>query len=200
MRKFIATVAIIYGILIIGIMWAFIYASNKRNAKIENLIEPPIEYTLKTKPINRWYKFLADKYKADYGFVNELSTVVIKHCKYHRISSNHIMSMIGVESNFRPDVDSRLGAEYGRGLCQVSEKALLEYNWHNEFGDIYESKDLYNYEINIKVACWYYARLRDHYKKGPNFGDIFSAYNRGPYDKKYATNYVNKINENLMEL
>ena len=146
-------------------------------------------------PYISWYNSLAKKYNVDYGYVFEVSQIVIKYCKENKISSNHIMALIGVESEFNPNAKSYLGQSYGSGLCQVSDIVRQEYNWHS--GDTEVSKDdLFNEEINIKVACWYYARLRDHYKVGKDMPSIMSAYNKG-YKGGHAKNYVSKINANL---
>lgn len=115
--------------------------------------------------------------------INELITYQAYVNTYSNLlgfDSEFILSLIGVESKFNPTADSYLGARYGRGLMQVSEIALEEYNnWHSP--EQWISIDmLYIPSINIKVGCWILAHNRDHYKVPPTGIDTCSAYNLGP--------------------
>lgn len=207
MKKIICLIVVIYSLLIGLIYEWYTLLNSETEPQIVEITQPIRQHSHEAKSVShikkptipyiKWYDILSQKYEKPYKDVFNISQIVIKYCKEHKVSSNHIMSLIGVESWFNPNATSYKGAKYGRGLCQVSEIVLKEYNWHNEYGDIFEPNDLYDIEINIKVACWYFARLIDHYHKDKNFMETLSAYNRGPYDKVYAKSYVSKILDNL---
>lgn len=109
------------------------------------------------------YQAMVDIYSKKYGFDSEF-----------------ILALIAVESKFNPTANSYLGAEYGRGLMQISEIALEEYNnWHYPEQHV-SIEMLYLPYINIQVGCWTLAHNRDHYKV-PSMGiDTCTAYNMGP--------------------
>ena len=145
-------------------------------------------------PFISWYNELAKKYNVDYAHVFEISQIVIKYSKKYKISSNHIMALIGVESKFKSNAKSYLGQSYGSGLCQVSDLVRQEYNWKTNSKITHN--DLFDIDTNIKIACWYYSRLRDTYGVPNNVNSLMSAYNKG-YKGGYAKNYVDKIQKNL---
>jgi len=58
-----------------------------------------------------------------------------------------------IESSGNPNAISFRGAKYGRGAYQISEICLKEYNQFNNTN--YQPEDLFNYELNKKIAKWY---------------------------------------------
>ena len=94
----------------------------------------------------------------------------------YNIDKNLILALASVESDFLPTANSYLGPEYGRGILQVSEIALLDYN--NRTGNSYEPQDLYDYNICIDIGCWIY---KQNIKYGVlnNTDDLVIAYNTG---------------------
>jgi len=89
--------------------------------------------------------------------------------------------IIAIESGGRTHVDSFRGAKFGRGLCQVSEICLREYNDFN--GTNYSPQDLYKPDINKAIASWYLEvripQLLRHYGKAVSLENILWAYNGG---------------------
>jgi len=64
-----------------------------------------------------------------------------------------------IESSNNPRAVSYKGAKYGRGLYQVSEKVLKEWNDFHPH-EKYTPEDLFDPEINRKIATWYlYVRI-----------------------------------------
>lgn len=62
-----------------------------------------------------------------------------------------------IESSNNPKADSFRGAKFGRGLHQVSEIALQEYNQRRK--ESLTPEELYDPETNTKVADWYVQRI-----------------------------------------
>ena len=89
--------------------------------------------------------------------------------------------IIAIESGGKAHVDSFRGAKFGRGLCQVSEVCLTEYN--DLTGHNYSPSDLYKPEINKAVAKYYLEvripQMLRHYKKPVTIDNILWAYNAG---------------------
>jgi hypothetical protein len=86
-----------------------------------------------------------------------------------------------IESSNRPGVCSFLGCQYGRGLYQVSEILLKEFN---EFNDKdYLEEDLFNESINKQIAEWYLIKripqMLRYYGKEVNLKNILISYNEG---------------------
>ena len=86
-----------------------------------------------------------------------------------------------IESNGNTFADSYRGAKYGRGLHQVSEICLTEYNNYNKTN--YKPKDLYIPLINTKIAKWYLNVRIPKMLKAYNISDTLNnrlwAYNAG---------------------
>ena len=105
-----------------------------------------------------------------------------------------MLAIIATETNFKPYAVSCAGAKHGRGLMQVSEIALLDYNKSN--GTKYAPKDLFDIEINIRIGFWVYLQ---NAKYGLNKYDtirMVSAYNMGIGSVKRGKinyKYVNKV-------
>lgn len=105
----------------------------------------------------------------------------------YNIDKNLILALASVESDFLPTANSYLGPEYGRGILQVSEIALLDYN--NRTGNSYEPQDLYDYNICIDIGCWIY---KQNIKYGVlnNTDDLVIAYNTGHGTYKRQKDYL----------
>jgi len=69
-----------------------------------------------------------------------------------------------------------------RGLCQITEICLKEWNNFHKT-EVYSLKDLFNGEINKKIADWYLnvriPQLLKHYGKEVNTRNIIICYNAG---------------------
>lgn len=138
----------------------------------------------------KYSSLLVELYGIDDYEMKSISHIVLYNSYRFGLDANLVLSIIAVESNFKKNVNSYLGSKYGRGLMQVSEIVLTEYNWTN-YKNTKKVSDLYDPIHNIEVGCWYLARLRDHYGiKG--LSDWLSAYNSGPYGG-LQTKYVGKV-------
>lgn len=176
---------------------------NKQIFGYTKIDKPQTKLSESSRHIENKYKvcfYLSEKYNKKFEYILRVYNSVEHYSDKYGMSVDYILALICQESNFRYNVPSRLGAKYGRGLCQVSELALTEFNWHNVDKKIYIPDDLYVVEHNIEVACWYINRLEKHYNKGPDMDSILSAYNRGPNDKIFADCYVSKIKEHLSNI
>lgn len=126
---------------------------------IEQVTEEPTPITINK---TRYAALMSQRSrnKITYLQAYDILECMIEECSnYEWLDWEIFYSLCAVESDFRPNVPSRAGAVYGRGLAQVSEIGLKEYNnWNTEK---YTPQDLYNYEINIKVACWLLNRYRN---------------------------------------
>jgi soluble lytic murein transglycosylase-like protein len=112
-------------------------------------------------------------------YAEEIAKNVLIQYQKTGIEPYVIYAIIETESDFTKEAKSFLGAPSGRGLMQVSEVALKEYNnWHRKK---YVKKDLYNISINLEVGCWYYTKLVD-YTKTRMYRNLYVAYNVGPYE------------------
>jgi soluble lytic murein transglycosylase-like protein len=86
-----------------------------------------------------------------------------------------------IESSGNPNAVSFRGAKYGRGIYQVSEICLKEYNSFNRT-DIKPDK-LFNPETCYMVAYWYLHKripqMLRHYQKPVTLDNILISYNAG---------------------
>lgn len=109
----------------------------------------------------------------------ELLTNIIKDeiINYDWIEYEFYLSLCGQESRFKKislidndlicNTDSFLGAKYGRGISQVSEIALEEYNNKNHTD--YVPTDLYNVKINVKISMWLLNKYHHGYDYNGNY-------------------------------
>jgi soluble lytic murein transglycosylase-like protein len=107
---------------------------------------------------------------------------------------NVIVTLIEAESDFSYRANSNLGAEYGRGLMQVSENGLIDYNLWN--GTKYKPKDLYNISINLEVGCWCFLQNEYYITKSKAhtlcYDHLYVAYNVGAQKfKNHKHEYIN---------
>lgn len=86
-----------------------------------------------------------------------------------------------IESSNRPHICSYLGCQYGRGLYQISEIVLKEYNQFRKTD--YKPDDLFNPAVNTKIACWYLTEripsMLRAYNHPVTLHNILWAYNAG---------------------
>lgn len=104
------------------------------------------------------------------------------HCVTYGVNKYTILAMMTTESSLIVRIPSFLGAQYGRGLLQVSEIALKDFNdWT---GKGYTVEDLYTIDRNIEVGVWvfnqnYYYGVETDFEHG-----AIIAYNVGANDYK----------------
>lgn len=112
-----------------------------------------------------------------------------------------VLSIIATESNFNASAISCAGSYNGRGLMQVSEIALKDYNRVNRTH--YKSKDLFDIEINILIGIWSYLQNASYGIDPDNINQMLSAYNLGCKNAKrgkLARSYINKVRANYLKL
>lgn len=102
-----------------------------------------------------------------------------------------IFAIIDTESEFHRSINSRIGKKYGRGLMQVSEICLQDFN--DKSGERRRNKDdLYYIGVNMNIGCWYFSRLYN-LKIINSYDEAYVAYNVGignftKYKNKYMRN------------
>ena len=134
------------------------------------------------------------------------------HSKKYHVDPVLVFSVIKVESSFKPDATSDVGA---RGLMQLMEDA---YDWVKfRLDDDSESfEDMYDPETNIKYGAYYLSFLMDRYDGSIDLtaaayhcgmGQVDSWLEDGtisaekfdvkdiPKENDQTSHYVNKINE-----
>lgn len=165
------------------------------DSKIAVIAEKKYEQITKVVITNNSFDFkeydMKDIYNKAYDYGKDswetkaIASQAKKMSEKYDIPIHVIYTIIKTESNFKPSIDSKSGAKYGRGLMQVSEIALKEYNgYHKEKRYV---PDLYNVEWNMEIGCWYYRHIYDKYAKEPEksqltWGDLYCAYNVGYSD------------------
>jgi soluble lytic murein transglycosylase-like protein len=85
-----------------------------------------------------------------------------------------------IESSGNPEAVSYRGAKYGRGLHQISEVALRDYN--KATGEKIKPSQLFDSRVNTKVAKWYFGKLEGylkHYNIPVTDEHLLAAYNWG---------------------
>lgn len=101
-----------------------------------------------------------------------------------------IFALIDTESEFYRTANSPLGKSSGRGLLQVSEICLKDFN--NKSGQKVKTvNDLYYIYDNMNIGCWYFSRLYN-LKSIYTYSQAYIAYNVGIGNyEKYKYNYLN---------
>lgn len=114
--------------------------------------------------------------------IREILVSIEHHCVTYGVNKYTILAMMTTESSLIIRIPSFLGAQYGRGLLQVSEIALKDFNdWT---GKGYTVEDLYTIDRNIEVGVWvfnqnYYYGVETDFEHG-----AIIAYNVGANDYK----------------
>ena len=133
------------------------------------------------------------EYATSWGYCSNKEALDIyyatkKYCNGNKSKMSVIFGLMAQESNFKVRADSflnkRTGKVNGRGLCQLSEYAVADYNKYNGTDKV-TVNDLYDIDTNVKLAVWYLDLLRDGYGF-TNMFDILQAYNQGA--RNYRTN------------
>lgn len=100
--------------------------------------------------------------------------VAKKYSIFYGVPIEYILGIIRQESAGKP---SAIGTSGEIGLCQLTKFALSDFNSKNRMYETYRVDQLFNPEINIKVATWYLKFLNDYYKG--DWFQTFRAYNAG---------------------
>lgn len=140
--------------------------------------------------INDIYKIEKFEERKDINFIRSFNpTLSYKNCdnitkiikseisNYDWLEYEFYISLCAQESKFKKihmvdnvifcEIDSFLGAKYGRGISQISEIALLEYN--NKNNTNYTNDDLYNIAVNIKISMWLLNKYHHGYDYNGNY-------------------------------
>jgi len=94
-----------------------------------------------------------------------------------------------IESSGNPNAVSFRGAKYGRGLYQVSEVALADFNRAHSSQVAPES--LFDPEVGYRVAFWYISQIKRylrHYGHEVTTNNILWAYSAG----------IGRVNQGIM--
>lgn len=88
-------------------------------------------------------------------------------------------SIIQIESGWNPSALNK--KDDSRGLCQITPILLKEWNTFQK--DQYTMNDLYDPQINMRIAYWYLhyriPQMLRYYKKEVNLRNVLWAYNAG---------------------
>lgn len=111
---------------------------------------------------------------------------IIKYSKEYDLNSYLVAAVIKVESDFDKNAKSKKGA---RGLMQITPPTAEWVSDKMKIRD-FDKDMLYNYDINIKMGCWYLDNLRNEF--GTDMKLILAAYNGGRGNvKKWLNNKEN---------
>lgn len=88
-----------------------------------------------------------------------------------------------IESSNNPNAVSYRGAKYGRGLYQISEICLDDYNRFAGHVFTFYPEDLFDPKVNEMIAKWYLTKripaMLRHYNKEVTVDSVLWAYNAG---------------------
>ena len=102
-------------------------------------------------------------------------------CKAQASETINMDGLAMVESSGESSAVSFLGAEYGRGLFQISEIALRDYGMYHSRQ--YEPEDLFDPVINYEIATWMVdyriKQLLKHYGHEITVENVLQVYNIG---------------------
>src|SRR5574344_12487 len=114
----------------------------------------------------------------------EIYDKTLIYTKKYNIQQELMLALFITESNMYSHARSNKDC---RGLGQISKDTLQFFN--NKTGKNYSwEKDIYDYEKNIEVSCWYVRWLYSCSSFDNHY--LLIAYNAGPYSKvnKFANN------------
>ena len=129
-------------------------------------------------------KFM-ESYRKSYKNMTDISdiyTSIQKHSKYYDVDPMVLSCLIIKESNVFERAQSQKNC---RGLCQISKYALEDFNnkhLYQKYGKNakrYSWDDMFNYDKNIEVACWYLRHLDKDFQSIQSGVDVLIAYNVG---------------------
>ena len=166
--------------------------------------ETPTEQPVNTQQIEEIEPIQVDtvrdkqiRFVRTYGCLTESEIEILLDTLEENTKSPIIMLCIyKKESDFTKNADSYKGAIYGRGVGQVSEIGLTDYNWKN--GTNYKPEDLYDIRINVIVSCWIYEHNEAYGVYGTNKKIIAYNEGHGPAKRKSESSYLNKVNQNMV--
>ena len=94
-------------------------------------------------------------------------------------SEINIDAIIQIESNGDQFAVSYKGIKHGAGIAQISSICHREYLDHHPI-EILPERGLFDKDYNIKIAKWYFDRIKNHYLKGRGtIDDCLICYNWG---------------------
>lgn len=131
--------------------------------------------------------------RADLADIFDICIILYGEYKY-QVHPYFILAIIGVESNLKSSAVSCAGASNGRGLMQVSEIALKDYNISNKTN--IKPEELFDPYTNIKVGIWIFIKNIDYGINVHDSASLLSAYNLGAKKVKNGSrnyNYENKV-------
>lgn len=151
-----------------------------------NLVEPDFELNRIIEDyVKRIVKISKKKVTEDQAlFILQVASEV---ANLYKIPLNIILGMIAQESNFLTTAESFLGAHYGRGLMQVSDIGLKDFNLKT--GSNISTLDLYDPKINLIVGCWIYNN-NVNYGVEKIHSHLIIAYNCGHSVYKNEKNFL----------
>lgn len=126
------------------------------------VVAAALGYVLRTSP--PWYERI--RYPLQY------SEYIRAHAKEHHLDPALMAAVIYQESKFRPSVKSSSGAI---GLMQLTPSTARGIAIRTG-GNAFETRDLYNAEINIRYGAWYLDNL---FAKYHDERLVLAAYNAG---------------------
>lgn len=107
-----------------------------------------------------------------------------------------------IESSLNPAAVSFLGEKYGRGLHQISEVALKDFNSFSKVK--YSPNQLFNPAVNTEIANWLlskrYPQILKAYRLPLTEENLLTCFNMGCASikkGKTATNYIKKYRRAL---
>lgn len=104
-------------------------------------------------------------------YPKKYSEYVEKYAEEYNLDENLVYSVIKAESKFNEKAVSHKGA---KGLMQVSD---ITRDWAIEELKLEKEKvDIFDPETNIKIGCWYLAKLHKEFGK---LDLVIAAYNGG---------------------
>lgn len=114
---------------------------------------------------------------------SEIYSSMKKHCATYGIGVDILIGLTIAESNIsQKPRDSVAGC---RGICQVSRYALEDFNtnviWkkYHDGRKFYTWDDMYDYDKNIEVACYYLRWLWNSFDDIRTIEDVLISYNAG---------------------
>jgi hypothetical protein len=143
------------------------------------------EYRSQMRPWSRHHieEILADRIESSEEVeIPTLAHHLLALCRYYKMDPAFVLSMIQVESSFKVEALSPMGAV---GLMQLmpatAEVMMREMNLQPAMRLTRASvrQSLFNPFVNLTLGVAYLAYLRDHYQAQPLFYQV-AAYNVGP--------------------
>ncbi len=113
----------------------------------------------------------------------EIHDAILKHCAKYRIGPEVLVGLTIKESNLaQKPKDSPANC---RGICQISKFALEDFNTNVQWPKYHDKRyfytweDMYDYDKNIEVACYYLRWLWDSFSDVRTVEDVLICYNVG---------------------